>query len=1033
MSITRLAITNTRVTAVFVVAMIFAGLGAYFDMPQQMDPGFTVRVVQIVTVFPGASSERVEELVTDPIEQSAKSLPELDFINSTSRQGVSIVEVNVREEFTNVRPIFDSLRRKIDEARPKLPQGVIGPTINDELGDTYPMIFSMSGDGFSDREMHDTAKTIRDELLRIKGVGKVSILGEQEERIFIEYSHTRLAQLGLSPGMLTGLLRSRNIIQPGGQLDIGSEVIAVEPGGNFNSVEELGKMLVPLPAGGVVHLNDITQIRRDYIDPPKGIVSVNGRPAVAFAVSMSDGNNLVELGDVVRKFFDDLQVRYPHGIDFERTYFQPKEVRQKVDEFLDSVIQAVIIVLLVMMLFLGIRTGIIVAALIPTAMVITMYFLGLLGETVNQMTLASLIIALGLLVDNAIVVTETIMVRLSEGEERLSAAVGACKELQGPLLISSLTTAAAFLPIALAESNVGEYTSALFTVVTTTLLVSWVLAITMTPLLAYLFLKVKPSPDQPGRLSQGYERVLRTVLRNRVVSLVAVIVAFAASMPLWGLVPQIFFPAQESPFFMAEITLPPGASIKETKRMSAEIDAFMERELKDKEVTSWTTFLGETPPPFTLGYQPKPSKGGYCELMVHTKDYESAAPAMRKLRHFVLERFPDAFSYIRPLATGPPVKKPIQVRISGPETDKLFNIVDSVRDIVSKTEGAHNVDHNWGAWSKKITIDVNEDQARNAAVSNEDVANAAQAFLTGIEPTQYREGDDSIPVVLRSIASERRDLDRMRDLTVYSQQTNRTVPLSQVASVGLIWQPSSILRRDGYRTVTVEADVQDGYNAIAVFSAIQPHLEKEAANWDIGYRWEFGGEIESSVKANQSIADKLPIGGLIILMLLVMQFNSVRKTSIVLSTIVLALIGVAIGLVVMRSYFGFMTLLGVISLAGIVINNAIVLLDRIRIEIEDNGLEPGEATVIAAQQRVRPILLTTATTVASLIPLYVAGGSMWRPMAVAIMFGLLFSTALTLFVVPLLYTLLFRVRMMPAVAAPAMAVPAPAPEQVEEE
>lgn len=1016
MSLTALAIRNNRVTATVLAVLLISGIGAYLGMPQRMDPGFIVRSAQIVTRFPGASPDRVEQLVTDPLEQEMQSIPELDAVVSTSRTGVSIVSVQIREEFKELRPIWDSMRRKVDAVRARLPEGIIGPDINDELGDIYPIMFSMIGDGISDREMTDVGKTIRDQLLRIQGVAKVEILGQQEERIFVEYNNAQLAQLGLSPRRLEGVLRARNIIMPGGQIDIKPDSLALEPTGNFLSIEDLRGTLVQLPSGGIASLSDIATVRRGYVDPPQSIVTVNGDRALTFAVSMSDGNNLVALGAEVKAFFEDLPRRYPHGIDFDVTYFQPAEVQTKVDEFLVNVLQAIAIVLAVMLLSLGLRTGLIVAALIPAAMLIALWVMSLAGQTLNQMSLASLIIALGLLVDNAIVVAESTLVRMNRGEGAVEAAVASCRELQGPLLISSITTVAAFLPIYLAESAVGEYTGSLFVVVGITLLISWLLSLTMTPLLCSLFMKGRAAAAAAfeGVSFRVYRRVLAVLLRRKLLSLSAVALAFAGSLQLWSLVPSIFFPPQESSFFMAEFLLPDGTSIRTTQGMAAEVDRFIDAELRAAEgkpgIEGWTTFIGETPPPFTLGYTPSPSLGGYSELMLRATSAAVVPELMDRLNRFALNRFPDVRPNIRRLSNGPPVDTPVEIRISGPDSAKIFALVNQVRARLAAIPGTRNLGEDWGPQVKKIPVKVDADRARRSGVSNADIAEAMQAFLSGKEATRYREDDKSIPVVLRSVGEGRRDLVQVRNLAVFSNETGRDVPLSQVANLSLDWEPGAILRRDRYRTVTVESSVSEGTTAAEVFATIQPWLEAESANWELGYRWEFGGEYESSVKANEAIGAKLPIAGLVILLLLVLQFNSFRKPLIVLSTIMLALIGVVIGLVVMRSTFGFMTLLGVVSLAGIVINNAIVMLDRVQLEMDQNHRQPYEAIVQAAQQRARPILLTTATTVASLIPLYISGGAMWRPMAVSIMFGLVFSTLLTLLVVPLLYATLYRVK-----------------------
>ncbi len=743
MTLTRFALDRTRITWVAIVVLVLAGLSAFRAMPQQMDPGFTVRNAQVVTMFPGASPDRVEQLVTDPIEQAVQAMPELDFIASSSRTGVSVVTVAIREEFKEVRPIFDSLRRKVDGVRSDLPSGVRGPTVNDELGDIYPIMVSMVAEGWSDRELTELAKTVRDELLRLDGVGKVEILGLQDERVFVEYSNARLNQLGLSPRAIENVLQGRNIIMPGGEIELGRERIALEPSGNFLSVDELRQTLVALPGGGVAYLGDITTVRRGYVDPPTAKVRLDGERAVTFAVSMTDGDNLVELGASVQDFFRNLEARSPWGIDFETSYFQPSEVESKVSEFLVNVLQAVGIVLAVMLMALGLRTGIIVSALIPSAMVITMFFLSLIGETINQMSLAALIIALGLLVDNAIVVSEAIMVRMQGGQPGPSAAVDACKELQGPLLVSSLTTAAAFLPIYLAESAVGEYTGALFTVVTTTLLVSWGLALTMTPLLCRTFLRPKPT-EGAARFDTSFYRLYRAslqwVLTRRWLSLAAIAVVFVASMQLWQFVPQIFFPKQERPFFMAELSLPAGTRIETTEAMAADIDRFLAEELLAEEgeegVTSWTTFIGKTPVPFTLGFAPSPSRSGYCELMVHTTSDAVVGEVMARLEAYAIENHPDVQTYVRPLSAGPPVTKPVQIRISGLETDPIFRLVDQVKAQLQTIEGARNIDDNWGARSKKLVVTVDEERARRAGVTNQDVALALQSFLSGLESSQ---------------------------------------------------------------------------------------------------------------------------------------------------------------------------------------------------------------------------------------------------------------------------------------------------------
>jgi multidrug efflux pump len=1021
MNLTKFALERRTVTGTLIAVLIFAGIGAYFDAPRQMDPGFIIRTAMITTYFPGASPERVEQLITDPIEKVVQEIPQLDWVNSESRTGVSVIYVNVREEFKDMRPIWDDLRRKVDSVEPNLPEDITGPIVNDEFGDVYPIMFSMTGDGFSYMELKDIADDLRDELLRIKSVAKVDIIGAQEERLFVEYDNALLSRIGMTPDFLKDALQQRNIIQPGGEIDVANETIALEPSGNFSSVEELRRNVIRLPRSEeLVYLEDIVDIYRGYVDPPEGLVRIEGKPGLTLAVSMAEGGNLIALGNELQGFFQYIQEQYPHGVEFYQTYFQPAQVDQKVSDFVESVVQAVAIVLIVMLLSLGLRTGLVVATLVPVTMIIAMWAMSVFDIQIDQMSLAALIIALGLLVDNAIVVSESIMVRMAAGEDGVSAALDATAELKVPLLIASLTTAAAFLPIRLAESAVGEYTGVLFSVVTLTLLISWVLALTMIPLLCVRFLKPKPVEEPfDSAFYRLYRGTILAILRRPVLSITLAIVGFVAGMQLYTLVPQVFFPTQANNFFIAEFTFPPGTSIRTTESMVKDMGSFIERELTETEdregVTHWASFISTTPPRFNLGYNPNAPRPRFSETMLNTTNAEIVPSIMKRLEHYVTEHYPDVRPHVRPLGNGPPVAKPIEVRISGKDVERTFEIADTVKQWLNERNDTRNVGDNWGPRVKKMVIDVSEDRARRAGITNEDVATSLQTFLSGYETTQYREDDKTIPIVLRSVAEGRRNIDRLATLSVFSQDGS-SVPLTQVAAAHLQWESSEILRRDLYATITVDSDVVAGVTAFDVIAELEPWLEDQKEQWGIGYRYAFGGEVEGSGKANASIADKLPIAGMVILMLLVWQFNSLRKPVIVLATILFALVGVAIGLVTVHfaglpgGYFGFMTLLGIVSLAGIVINNGIVLIDRIDIEMNENGLSPPHAVIQAAQQRFRPIILTTATTIASLIPLYAGGEAMWQPLAIAIIFGLAFSTMLTLGFVPLMYSLFYRVR-----------------------
>lgn len=1034
MSLTRAAIRNDRVTFVLLLVLAAAGVSAFFNLPQSEDPGFIVRTAVVQTTFPGASPERVEKLVTDKLEKVIQEIPELDSVTSQSKTGVSLIWVNIREDQKNLRAIWDNLRRKVDKARSDLPDGVLGPTVNDEFGDVFGIILTLTADGFTYRELDEIAQNVRDELLLLPDVAKVDVYGDQDERIFVEYNNATLASYGLSPIQLRQILETRNIVQPGGSVETEFERITLEPTGNFETVEALRRAIIQVPgSGNLVSLEDLAEVYRGYVDPPRSMTRCPLGTCLALAVSMREGGNIVGLGEQVRPRVDELLAHTPIGVEFELVQFAPDVVADLIDGFVANLLQAILIVTLVMLLSLGLRTGLVVSTLIPMAMLVTLFMMSVVGIGLDQMSIASLIIALGMLVDNAIVMSESILVSMREGEKPVEAAVESARELQIPLLTSSLTTAAAFLPIYLAESATGEYTAPLFKVVTITLLGSWLLSLTMIPLLCSRFLRVDVAAGEgdgggePGDASfdkpfyRRYRGLLLAALHHRAIFLGLVAGVFALTLVALGFVPQLFFPPNDAPVFTAELELPVGTPIRRTEEVVAAFEDHLREEFwvdeasadaeADDEpvegVTSWVSFLGNGGPKFKLSYNPGLASPEYAILFLNATSRAHVDVMIPRLEAFAADHFPDLKATIRPLSNGPPAWPPVEVRLSGRDTDVLFDLVEKTKAKMAEIPGTKLIDDNWGGRSKKLVVDIDEARARRAGVTNQDVAISLQAFFDGLETTEFREDDKLIPVTLRSVAADRDDLGKLETVNVFAQATGSSVPLRQVANVEVVWQPSQVRRRDRLRSVAVQCANASSTTAAEITAELRAWLEEESKTWGPGYSYELGGVEESSVEANQSIAEKLPIAGMIIVLLLVGQFNSVRRPLIILITIPLGVIGVVVGLLVADSYFGFMTLLGIISLAGIVINNAIVLLDRIRLEIEDNGLTPHDAILESAQRRLRPILLTTCTTVGGMLPLWWGGGAMWEPMAISIIFGLLFATALTLGVVPVLYSVFF--------------------------
>jgi multidrug efflux pump len=1023
MNITGWALKNRTTTLVALIVVLFAGVSAYNKMPRDEDPGFIIRWAQVITQFPGANPERVEMLISDKIEKVIQEMPELKHVMSTSRTGVSIVNIQVKDKYRDLRPVWDKLRRKIDKVRPQLPSGIIGPEVNDEFGDVFGVVVALTGEGFTYAELKRVADEVREEFLLLDDVAKVNIHGAQQERVFVEYSNTKLTQMGLTIYQLLNILQKRNIIIPGGYVTTGDERIALEPTGNFESLDQIKRTVVglPGPGGRVMQLNDIVTIRRGYIDPPASKMRFSGRPALGLAISLREGGNMVRLGEQVRPLLQRLRAAYPWGVELDVVNFQPDVVTQKVDEFTTSLLQAVLIVIAVMLLTLGLRTGLVVASLIPCAIVMALLVMSVIGIGLDQMSLASLMISLGLLVDNAIVMSESIMVRMERGGKAVDAALSSAKELRIPLFVASLTTAAAFLPIFLAESDVGEYTAPLFMVVSITLLCSWVLALTMTPLLCVYFLKIKKkrlaqkSADPfGGTFYNLYRRSILAMLRHRLLSGVAVVLIFFGVMQLMRFVPATFFPPQKAPVLLGDIELPAGTPIEKTEEVVTAIEGYVRRELTVNEqrkegVVNWASYVGDGGPKFRLAYNVRAVAPAYASMVINTSSGDATEEIKGKLNAFAQANFPDLLANFKGLAYGPPVNNPIEVKLMGRDLEQLYAKAKLVKARLRKIPGTRNVDDNWGRPTKKMLVQVNQARARRAGVTNEDIALSLQTAFSGFQNTAFRERDKEIPITLRSVAADRQDVGKIETLSVHSQRTGRAVPLKQVADTEVVWTPGQILREDRLKSIIVRSQLQPGVMASQVEQQLKPWLEAQGAQWGISTRWELGGMDKASNEGNQSINEKLPLAGFIILMLLVGQFNGVRKPLIILTTIPLALIGVVLGLLIARSYFGFMTLLGVVSLAGIVINNGIVLLDRIRIEIEDNGLTPQRAIIQAAQERLRPILLTTVTTMGGLIPLWMAGG-MYEPMAIVIIFGLAFSTLLTLGFVPLFYATLFRVK-----------------------
>ena len=1000
-------IRNNRTFLVAMACIVAAGISTYLTISRLEDPEFTIRDAIVMTYFPGASPYKMESLVSEELEKVVRTIPEVEHVLSESMSGVSILRVKVYEKHGDMKPIWDKLRDKIADARPSLPQGVIGPYVNDEFGDVFGVVIALRGDGFSYREMKDYAERVQDQLLAMPDVGKVQIHGEQREVVYVEFSDAKLAELGVNPKLLLDVLTSQNAITPGGNALVGPERIIIEATGEFRSVEDLARTTFVIPGTARnVSLADLAEIRRGFEDPPDTMTRFQAEPCLLLAVSMSPGGNIVELGDRIAAELKQIEQYLPVGLDLDFAAYQPKFVQRAIDEFMVNLLEAFAFVIVIMLLFAGLRTALVAGMLVPMAVLMSLALMPFFDVMLQRVSIASLIIALGMLVDNGVVVSEAILVRMAAGQDRLQAVTRSIQKLWVPLLAASLTTIFAFLPIATARSMVGEYCLSMFIVITLTLLSSWLLAMTFVPFCCYHLLKPKLMRQTFSNIFyRVYRFFLILGLRRRTMALGGALLMMALAS--WGFMklPQTFFPPNERDMFVIDFWLPYGTDIETTSDRVSQLEHWL---LGHEETDSVASIVGAGGPRWYLALAPEQKNPNYAFMIVNTKSIKGAMVLCEATKTFLSETCPDLRADVKMLENGPPVGAPIQIRLSGPDMETLYALRDRIQGVLSTTPGVQDIWDDWGEWTKKLMVNVQQEKAKRVGLSSQDIGYSLNAIIDGTSPTDYREGTENIPVVLRLRQAEREGLGRIQDISVYNIHANVRAPLSQVADIELTWQPSDIRRRDHQRTMTVKATLQ-GRFASEVLAEVQPEVLAltQAPDWPAGYTIEYGGEQEETAKAQKSIYVGLPLALGLILMTLVAQFNSLRRTLIVMLSIPPMIIGVSFGLHVSEAPFGFMAMLGMISLMGIIINNAIMLLDQMDIELA-RGHSPQDAIVLAAQRRLRPILMTACTTVIGLIPLSLQGGEMWRPMANTLIFGLSFATFVTLGLTPVFSSLFFR-------------------------
>lgn len=1014
--LTKFSIKNSVLTISLLVVLVLGGISQFNSMSRDDMPPFLIRYMSVITTYPGASPERVENLITDKVEKVIQEVPEVDYIFSESRTGISIVIIALKEEVYDLQPIFDRMRRKVESVQPFLPSECF-VEIDDELGDVFGIIVGLTAEGYTYREMKDIADDIRDELITLQDSAKVEISGDQGERVYVEFNDAKLFETGLTQSRLSDIISRTNIVIPGGEIDVGTQRLSLEPTGNFESIQDLEHIIVGSSQGKVIRLADVATIRRGYEEPKQWLTKINGVDGLAIAVNLKKGGNIISLGRQVDDKLEELKSKYPYGVEFERVASQDEVVEKAVNDFLVNLVQAVAVVLVVMLVFLGLRTGVIASSLIPFAIVTTLMLMALFGLGLNKVTLASLIIALGMLVDNGIVMSESVMVKMAGGENGVDAAISSARELMIPLLTSSVTTSAAFMAFFLARSVMGEIMGNIFVVVSFSLLSSWLMTMTVIALFCAHGMKQAQKPEKESaifsRIIGYYSSLLLRCLKRPLVTVSVILALFVFSLWLAGRVPVIFMPKSDRPLVTVNLEFPIGTTIDTTEQAVNKIEHFVSENLLargDSEgVLGRSAYIGQGAPKYDLGYLPPESSPNAAHILLNTTSDEANDPVIEALDGFIFQEFPDVTYRVSRLISGGGSEYPVEVRISGDDIPTLYEISDKVKSMIRGIPGSSNVDDNWGLKTKKIMVDIDTTAAQLAGLTNQDIALSLQTMLSGVSTGTFREGDEAIPIVMINDSEQNLRVEDLENMNIYSQQTGKGVPLAQVASISVLFQPNKIRRRDLLKTITVTSDLEDNATARDITTELIPMLDEAFAKLGRGYSYELGGDAEGSSKAMGAVAEKLPMCFFIIVLVLIGQFNSVKKPLIILLTIPLGLIGVVVGLFITRSYLGFMTFMGTISLSGIIINNAIVLIDRINIEETENKRSTADAIVSACRQRLRPILLTTATTSFGLIPLWLGGGIIWEPMAISIIFGLIFATVLTLVFVPVLYRLFFRV------------------------
>ncbi|MBV8502396.1 MAG: efflux RND transporter permease subunit [Paucibacter sp.] len=1023
-NVSRWALEHPALTRYLMVVLMLMGCAAYFQLGQDEDPPFTFRVMVVQAAWPGATAQQMAEQVTDKIERTLQEAPYADKIRSYTKPGVSVTLFQVKDNTPpkEVTEVWYQVRKRINDMRSTLPQGVYGPFFNDDFGDVYGSIYALSADGFSKEELRQWAERARSRLLQVPDVSKVMLFGVQDEQIYIEVSQRRLAALGLDFSQVINQLGEQNAVEGAGVLDAGSGNLQVRVQGQFNSVEELRAFPIrginpTTGQGSSLKLGDIAEIKRAYVDPATTMVRYQGKDVIALGVSMAKGGDIIAMGKALRKAADEVRASLPAGVEMAQVQDQPQAVAHSVNEFVRVLVEAVVIVLAVSFISLGLHTkpfridiwpGMVVAITIPLVLAITFVVMFYWGVGLHKISLGSLIVALGLLVDDAIIAVEMMVRKLEEGYDKMRAATFAYELTAMPMLTGTLITAVGFLPIGMARSMTGEYTFAIFAVTAAALLISWLVSVYFVPYLGALLLKTKPA--HAGEVHEHFDspfyntfrKIVGWCVEHRWKTIVMMVLLFVLGLGGMKLVQQQFFPDSSRPEILVDLWLPEGSTIAQSKAVAERFEKRISREPGMVSVTAW---VGSGVPRFYLPLDNIFEQPNVSQMILLPKDLETREALRKRLPALLAAEFPEIRGRVKLLPNGPPVPYPVQFRVVGERVETVRAWADKTKDILRANPNMRGVNDNWNEPIKALRLEVDQDKARALGVTSQSLARSAQTLLSGSIIGQYRENDRLINIVLRQPLEERQVITDIANAYVPTA-TGRAIPLTQIAKVNFGWEPGVLWREGRSYAVTVQGDVAEGLQGATVTAELWPQLKALQDQMPPGYSIQIAGAVEESSKGQGAIFAGVPVMLFITFTLLMLQLQSFSRAMLVFLTGPLGMAGVAMALLVFNRPFGFVALLGVVALMGMIQRNSVILIDQIE-QDRRRGVPTWDAIIEAAVRRFRPIVLTAAAAVLAMVPLSRSG--FWGPMAVAIMGGLIVATALTLLALPAMYAAWFRV------------------------